>query len=97
MSFVRIAMDINQAFGNALREIRRSKGVTQERMVGAASRIYISSLERGLKSPTLSTVDKLSKELGIHPLSLLVLAYSYCDNFDKYEVEQLLKEIPHHQ
>lgn len=95
MSFVGKAMDINQAFGKALREIRRSKGLSQEKMVGAASRIYISSLERGRKSPTLSTIDKLSKELGIHPLSLLLLAYSYCDNFDKREIQKLLKDTPH--
>lgn len=72
-------MDINQAFGKALREIRLSKGISQEKLATAASRVYISSLERGLKSPTLSTIEKLSKELEIHPLSLLALAYSISD------------------
>jgi len=80
MSFVEYAMDINQAFGKALREIRRSKGLSQEKMARAASRVYISSLERGLKSPTLITVEMIANELEIHPLTLLTLAYEYMES-----------------
>lgn len=79
-------MDINQAFGKALREIRLSKGISQEKLATAASRVYISSLERGIKSPTLSTVDKLSKELDIHPLWLLLNVYAYRDDVDLEEL-----------
>ena len=32
-------------------------------------------LERGIKSPTLSKVDTLAEVLGLHPLTLLTLAY----------------------
>lgn len=85
-------MDINEAFGRALKEIRQSKGISQEKLSFAASRVYVSSLERGLKSPTLSIIDKLSKELDIHPISLLVLTYCLYEDLDKYEVERMLSD-----
>lgn len=68
-------MDIKEAFGLALRDIRLSKGVSQEKMAAAASRVYVSSLERGLKNPTLMTIEKLAKELDVHPLELISRAY----------------------
>lgn len=40
-----------------------------------SSRTYLSSLERGLKSPTIEKVEQLASVLKIHPLSLLLLAY----------------------
>lgn len=40
-----------------------------------SSRTYISSLERGLKVPTVNKVDSLASVLGIHPLTLLALSY----------------------
>lgn len=72
-------MDVNKAFGRALREIRLRKGITQEGMASAASRIYISALERGLKSPTLARLEVISKVLGVHPLKILELTYKYRD------------------
>ena len=35
----------------------------------------MSSLERGLKSPTLSKVAELCDVMDVHPLTLLALAY----------------------
>ena len=35
----------------------------------------MSSLERGLKSPTLSKVAELCEVMDVHPLTLLTLAY----------------------
>ena len=36
----------------------------------------MSSLERGLKSPTLSKVAELCEVMDVHPLTLLTLAYA---------------------
>lgn len=41
-----------------------------------SSRTYVSSLERGIKVPTLSKIDELASVMGIHPLTLLTLAYA---------------------
>ena len=69
-------MQINRAFGKALQRIRQSKGLTQEDFSLVSSRTYMSTLERGLKSPTLDKVQQISKRLGVHPLTLLASAYA---------------------
>ena len=62
-------------FASALRKLRRLRGLTQEDFDDVSSRVYISSLERGLKQPTLLKVDELARRMGVMPLSLLALAY----------------------
>lgn len=67
---------IQNNFAHALRHIRKAKGVSQEAFALTSSRTYVSTLERGLKSPTLSKIDDLAEVLGVHPLTLLMAAYS---------------------
>lgn len=62
-------------FSAALKEARKAKGLAQEEFSFLSSRTYISTLERGLKSPTLNKVDALSEVLEIHPLTLLAMSY----------------------
>jgi transcriptional regulator with XRE-family HTH domain len=62
-------------FSKALREMRVARGLSQEAFSLVSSRTYVSSLERGLKSPTLLKVDALAEVLEVHPLTLLTLAY----------------------
>jgi transcriptional regulator with XRE-family HTH domain len=62
-------------FANALRLVRTAREFTQEDFEGVTSRVYISALERGLKQPTLGKVDDLAHHMGVHPLTLLLLAY----------------------
>jgi len=69
-------MDIKRSFGEALRQARKARNMSQEDFSVISSRTYISSLERGLKSPTLEKVDIIAEEIGVHPLTLLALAYS---------------------
>jgi transcriptional regulator with XRE-family HTH domain len=63
-------------FGKALQRIRKAKGISQETFALTSSRTYVSTLERGLKSPTLSKIDELAEVLEVHPLTLLMAAYS---------------------
>ena len=70
-------MDRNKnTFAAALRVVRRAKGISQEALGGLSSRTYVSSLERGLKTPTLSKVDQLAEMLEVHPLTMLILSYA---------------------
>ena len=62
-------------FHNALRTARISRGLNQEAFSLVSSRTYVSSLERGLKVPTLNKVEELAEVLDIHPLTLLVMSY----------------------
>ncbi|WP_093689166.1 helix-turn-helix domain-containing protein [Sporolituus thermophilus] len=57
----------DRKFGQVLKKLRTAKGISQEDFalnVGL-HRTYISQLERGLKSPSLRTIEKICRELGI--------------------------------
>lgn len=69
-------MQTNKAFGAALRKVRAVKGLTQEDFGVVSSRTYISTLERGLKSPTLDKVNDLAGVAGLHPLTILAMTYA---------------------
>jgi transcriptional regulator with XRE-family HTH domain len=84
-------MDIKRSFGDALRQARKARNMSQEDFSIISSRTYISSLERGLKSPTLEKVDIIAEEIGLHPLTLLTLAYSKSSTSES--VSQLINQI----
>jgi len=73
-------MDIRKAFGHSLKVARKARGLSQEDFSIASSRTYLSSLERGLKSPTLDKIDSLAELMEIHPLSLMTLTYLCAEN-----------------
>jgi len=84
-------MDSRQSFGKSLKAIRAAKGLTQEDFSGVSSRTYLSTLERGLKSPTLDKIEDLCETLEVHPLSLLVLTYLNAQNNKR--LDTFLKKI----
>lgn len=59
----------------ALRTARKARGLSQEAFSDVSSRTYLSSLERGLKSPTWQKLTQLCEVMEIHPMTLLALAY----------------------
>ena len=71
---------LRKAFGKALRTLRKTKSLTQEDFALVSSRTYLSTLERGMKSPTLEKIDALSEVLGVHPLTLLSLCYQHMED-----------------
>jgi transcriptional regulator with XRE-family HTH domain len=68
-------MSLLQRFGVGLQRVRKRRGLTQEDFSSVSSRTYLSSLERGLKAPTITKVEQLASVIGCHPLSLLALPY----------------------
>jgi transcriptional regulator with XRE-family HTH domain len=64
-----------QAFGTVLRRLRTEKGISQEKLaeISDLHRTYISQLERGLKSPSLSAIFKLALALGVSPHTVVFL------------------------
>lgn len=59
--------DINIAFGKRIVQLRQKAGLSQEKLAFkcGVDRTYIGIIERGEKSPTLNTIDKLTSALGI--------------------------------
>jgi len=60
-------------FGKKLREVRLKKNLSQgdvARILGV-HRTYISGLERGARNPSLLTVQKVAKALGVNAKNLV--------------------------
>lgn len=65
--------DLHQvAFGKAIRELRKEKGLSQEAFADLAGidRSYMGHIERGEKNVTLTKIYQLSDALGITVLEL---------------------------
>lgn len=60
-------MDVREHFGRILRDARTSKGLTQEELAFRAgmSVPYLSDIERGRSSPSLTMIVDLARGLGI--------------------------------
>lgn len=61
------------AFGERLKEVSTGAGMSQEKLAEAAGLhpTFISNVERGYRVPTLPTVLRLAKGLGVPPGELL--------------------------
>ncbi|MCF7997106.1 MAG: helix-turn-helix domain-containing protein [Chromatiaceae bacterium] len=68
-------MQPEQAFGIVLRDLRRTRSLSQEALALECEldRTFISLMERGLRQPSLTTILQLSGPLGITPDELVGL------------------------
>ena len=59
-------MDVQRRFGLRLQALRSAKGWSQEELAYQADvhRTYLSGLERGVRNPTITVVEKIVKALG---------------------------------
>lgn len=78
-------------FAKALRAVRLERDLSQEDFYEVSGRTYISRLENSGADPTLSKVIQLAQVLGIHPLTLLTLAF--CSKGSPAEVDRLLAGV----
>lgn len=69
----KFAEEVGAAFGEALRQVRDSRDISQETLaleIGL-DRTYVSMLERGKHQPTLAAVILLANALGTDPALLV--------------------------
>ena len=66
-------MGAKHTLSEALKTIRKARGLSQEAFSNVSSRTYMSSLERDLKSPTLSKLTELCEVMVRLPLKTGVL------------------------
>jgi transcriptional regulator with XRE-family HTH domain len=61
------------AFGEAVRQVRAERGLSQEQAAldGSIDRSYLGVVERGERSPSLTTIWKIADVLGVPPSELL--------------------------
>lgn len=61
------------AFGKVLRDLRKSRGLSQEALAHEAElqRNFVSLLERGYNQPSINTLWKLAGALQVRPSTLI--------------------------
>jgi transcriptional regulator with XRE-family HTH domain len=66
-------MEIREIFARNLRRARQAQGLSQEDLAHKAEidRTYVSSLERGIYSPTIEVVERLAIALGVETADLI--------------------------
>lgn len=91
-------MNLHDALAIAIKSIRKSRNLTQEDFGLVSSRTYLSTLERGLKSPTLDKLDEIAGVMDVHPASLVLLAYAIRASDDRLklsDVDLVCQETKH--
>jgi transcriptional regulator with XRE-family HTH domain len=70
---------LEKAFGRALREIRLSRGISQERLAidAGCDRTFPSLVERGLRSPTIRSLVRLADALEVRPHEIVLRMEDY--------------------
>lgn len=60
-------MDISEKLGTRIRALRKSAGLTQLRLAVESdiSENYVCLIEKGLRSPSVPTLNKIAKALGV--------------------------------
>ena len=80
-------MNINKIFGSRLRQIRAELSITQEELAFKCDMqpSHIGQLERGIKSPTLETLHKISEGIDVSISDLVAFQDKLIipDNFDE--------------
>lgn len=66
-------MKVTQRVGANLRKAREAQGVSQEDLADKAGlhRTYLSGVERGVRNPTVTVLEKIAKALKVKTSSLL--------------------------
>jgi len=77
---MRTDLTIEAAFGQVIRELRKAKQISQEKLAEKSKldRSFISLLECGHKQPSLITIFQLAKSLKITPTQIIALVEEKC-------------------
>ncbi|WP_214072643.1 helix-turn-helix transcriptional regulator [Mucilaginibacter sp. dw_454] len=66
---------LEKIFGQVLKNVREEAGITQEALALSSEldRTYISLLERGLRTPTITTLFKMAPSLNKTPSEIIAI------------------------
>jgi transcriptional regulator with XRE-family HTH domain len=69
------SQDLRARFGRRLRQLRRQREFTLEQLGERAdlSGKFVQAVETGRQAPTIETIDKLARGLGVMPHELLTI------------------------
>lgn len=60
-------MDVRKKLGSKVQLLRHDQRLSQEELADRAGlhRTYVSGVERGVRNPTLTVIDRLARALGV--------------------------------
>ncbi len=60
-------MDVRKKLGSKVQRLRHDQGLSQEELADRAGlhRTYVSGVERGVRNPTLTVIERLARALGV--------------------------------
>jgi transcriptional regulator with XRE-family HTH domain len=66
-------MDVRRRVGLNVKRLREAKGWPQEELADRAElhRTYVSGVERGVRNPTITVLEKLANGLGVELAALV--------------------------
>jgi len=66
-------MEIKELIGRRIRELRKARGLTIERLAELAhiGEKYLGDIERGKENPTVATIEKLARALEVQMHQIL--------------------------
>ena len=66
-------MDIRKRVGENVRRLRTEAGLSQEQFAFEADmhRTYVSGVERGVRNPTVTVLERMAKALKVKPEQLI--------------------------
>lgn len=85
---------VREHFGDLVRKQRGLRGISQDELAGRAGlhRTYVADIERGARNPSLESIDKIAKALGV-PLAMLFVPPSR-QNAELSENERAASSLP---
>ena len=62
-----VVMNIKQKFGNKIKELRKEKGLSQEKLANLAEidRTYLPTIEKGERNVSIEVIEKLAIALDV--------------------------------
>ncbi|MEK4508239.1 helix-turn-helix domain-containing protein [Paenibacillus sp. FSL K6-2524] len=95
--------NISITVGEKIRELRQQRGFSQEKLAFKAgiTPSYMGQIERGEKSPTIDTLDKVTRALNIELSDLFVFTSNETSDLETTHIDkityQLLGRTPYEQ
>jgi transcriptional regulator with XRE-family HTH domain len=101
-------MDTKELLGTRIRELRKQRKLTQERLAELADIdiSYLGNIERGRENPTVAVLEKLAAALSLMPHQLLNVEHALqgekalrrrivqvLDKCDENELQTILKIV----
>lgn len=79
-------MSPEKAFGEVVREVRNQRGMSQEKLAFSSGldRSFVSQIERGVQSPTITSIFLLGNALSMPVSQMMLLVEQRIENQKDY-------------